>query len=94
MTHTQVEFRAWFDNLFAQHDADGSGDFDKAEAGAFARALHALKNDGTEFDVERAKALWDAHAVDERLPKESVYEKLLARAKDAGKISDWNRLNP
>ena len=42
-THTQEEFRAWFDLAFAASDLNGDGNFDKAEAEAFARGVHSLR---------------------------------------------------
>ena len=88
MSHTQVEFQAWFETFFATHDADQSGTLDKAEAESFARGIHALRQDGTEFSLERAEALWTSLSVDGQIPKAAAYAKLYERAVAAGKISN------
>ena len=86
---TTAEFQEWFDNLYNQHDADKCGEgLEKDEAEAFARHLHHIKNDGTEFDAARAEKLWDDLQENGKISKEKLHTKLFERAKAAGKITD------
>ena len=88
MTNTQAEFKAWSENFFATHDADGNGTLDKDEAEILARSLHKIRNDGTEFNVERATAQWDALSHDGVITKDALFKKLYERAVVVGKISN------
>ena len=85
---TTAQFTEWFEALFAEHDKNGDGKFDRPEAQAFARAVHASRKDGTEFNQERADAAWDKMAVDGFISKDQAWERLWEGAKKQGKISD------
>ena len=76
----------WFDNLFTQHDINKDGNLDHDEAAAFAKHLHHIKNDGTEFDEARAETQWTTLSEGGHISQEKLWNKMLEKATAAGKI--------
>ena len=85
---TKAEFEQWFNEIFDKHDEDHDGQLDQGEAEKLARHLHEIKQDGTAFDEERAKAGWEKHSQDGHLQRATLFGVLLERAIHAGKITD------
>ena len=85
---TLAEFEAWYKNLFTEHDKDADGKLYKDEAGAFARAVHAAKDDGSEFNADRAAESWGKMNVDGYITNEAMWERMLDGAKKLGKIAE------
>ena len=83
---TLAQFQEWFEAQFAEHDANKDGKFDLDEALSFATAMHALKADGTEFDADKLKTMFEAGAEDGHVSKEKVQATVLKRMQEKGKV--------
>ena len=73
---------------FEASDLDHDGTLDKSEAEAFARGVHSMKNDGTEFDESVAQKAWEELSVADKITKDVLFARVYARALEQGKISD------
>ena len=83
---TLAQFQEWFDAQFAEHDADKDGRYNLDESLSFGAAMHALKADGSDFDGDKVKAMFEGAAEDGHVTKEKVQAAVLKRMQENGKV--------
>ena len=83
---TVDQFNVMFEALFNAHDANHNGFLEKDECRELLKVVNSKRPDGHEFNEENFNALFDKHAVDGKIGKDSAHALALKRGQTLGFI--------